>query len=111
MINSISRRHPWLTVSAAAVALTASLAALEQSPAPAAQPASPPQAAPPAPAGPTGFTTAPALKFRAQEIATDFGVGYAIVAGDVNGDKVTDLLAISGTELVRVRAPSQGQHA
>ena len=26
------------------------------------------------------------LQFRAQEIATDFGVGYAVVPGDVNGD-------------------------
>ena len=59
----------------------------------------------PEPAGPTGFTTSPTLKFRAQEIATDFGVGYAVVSGDVNGDKLMDVLAISGTELVWFQAP------
>lgn len=47
-------------------------------------------------AGPTGFV-AGALTFRAQEIAKDFGVGYAVVSGDVNGDKKADILAISGT--------------
>ena len=33
--------------------------------------------------------------FRAQEIAQDFGVGYAVVSGDVNGDGQTDILAIN----------------
>jgi hypothetical protein len=47
-----------------------------------------------------------ALQFRAQEIATDFGVGYAVVPGDVNGDKQMDVLAISGTELVWFKAPT-----
>src|SRR5687767_12381618 len=46
--------------------------------------------------GPTGFTTSPTLKFRGQDIATDFGVGYAVASGDVNGDKLMDVLAISG---------------
>ena len=45
------------------------------------------------------------VQFRAQAIATDFGVGYAVVPGDVNGDGRTDILAISGTELVWFRAP------
>jgi hypothetical protein len=50
--------------------------------------------------------TAPAdLKFREQEIAKDFGVGYAVAAGDVNGDKKTDIIAISGTDLVWFQAP------
>jgi Aldos-2-ulose dehydratase, beta-propeller domain/FG-GAP-like repeat len=57
------------------------------------------------PAGPTGFTPGP-LTFRAQELAKDFGVGYAVVPGDVNGDKKTDILAISGTELVWFQAPN-----
>jgi hypothetical protein len=48
----------------------------------------------------------PALQFRAQEIATDFGVGYAVVPGDVNGDGKTDILAISGTDLVWFKAPT-----
>ena len=46
------------------------------------------------------------LQFREQEIAKDFGVGYAVVPGDVNGDKRTDILAISGTELVWFQAPN-----
>ena len=53
-----------------------------------------------------GQAAAPALQFRAQEIAKDFGVGYAVVPGDVNGDGVTDILAISGTELVWFQAPT-----
>src|SRR5215208_4229082 len=48
----------------------------------------------------------PALRFRAQEIATNFGVGYAVVPGDVNGDGKTDNLAINGTDLVWFRAPT-----
>jgi hypothetical protein len=56
------------------------------------------------PAGPTGFTEGP-LKFREQEIARDFGVGYAVVSADVDGDKQLDILAISGTELVWFKAP------
>jgi aldos-2-ulose dehydratase/isomerase family protein/VCBS repeat protein len=47
-----------------------------------------------------------ALAFRSQEIARDFGVGYAVVPGDVNGDGRTDILAISGTELVWFKAPT-----
>src|SRR6187399_1231259 len=64
------------------------------------------QAQPAAAAGPTGFTAPGPLTFRAQEIATDFGVGYAVAAGDVNGDNKTDILAISGTELVWFQAPN-----
>ena len=54
---------------------------------------------------PQGAAAAPALQFRAQEIAADFGVGYAVAPGDVNGDKRMDILAISGTELVWFEAP------
>ena len=52
--------------------------------------------------------TSPAttLQFRAEEIAKDFGVGYAVVPGDVDGDKRMDILAISGTELVWFKAPT-----
>lgn len=44
--------------------------------------------------------------FRAQEIARDFGVGYAVVPGDVNGDGLTDILAINATDLVWFKAPT-----
>jgi hypothetical protein len=54
---------------------------------------------------PAGFTTAPTLKFREQEIAKDFGVGYAVTSADVDGDTRADILAISGTQLVWFRAP------
>jgi FG-GAP-like repeat/FG-GAP repeat len=47
-----------------------------------------------------------AAPFRAQEIAQDFGIGYAVVPGDVNGDGQTDILAINATDLVWFRAPS-----
>src|SRR5918996_3723762 len=46
------------------------------------------------------------LQFRAQEIASAFGVGYAVVPGDVDGDGRTDILAISGTDLVWFQAPT-----
>jgi hypothetical protein len=48
---------------------------------------------------------AAALKFRAEQIASDFGVGYAVATGDVNGDGRTDILAINGTDLVWFEAP------
>ena len=53
-----------------------------------------------------GHRSAATLQFRAQEIASDFGVGYAVAPGDVNGDGRTDILAISGTELVWFQAPT-----
>jgi hypothetical protein len=46
------------------------------------------------------------LQFRAEQIASDFGVGYAVATGDVNGDGRTDVVAISGTDLVWFAAPS-----
>jgi FG-GAP-like repeat/FG-GAP repeat len=59
----------------------------------------------------TQQTAAPTLSFRAQEIATDFGVGYAVVPGDVNGDGRTDILAINATDLVWFEAPSWEKRA
>src|SRR5688572_30196045 len=109
-----SRSVGLLALVGATLALAVALTASQQPAAPApGQPgqAQPPSAAPadgakPQAAGPTGFAASPALKFRAQEIATDFGVGYAVAAGDVNGDKQIDVLAISGTELVWFKAPT-----
>ena len=108
-----SRSVVFVALGSATLALAVVVSASQQPAPPAGQPAQgqpPPQAPPPGakpePAGPTGFTTSPTLKFRAQEIATDFGVGYAVVPGDVNGDKQTDVIAISGTELVWFKAPT-----
>jgi hypothetical protein len=56
-------------------------------------------------AQPSGFSSTPAVTFRAQEIATNFGIGYALAAGDVNGDARTDIIAINATELVWFAAP------
>jgi hypothetical protein len=46
------------------------------------------------------------LRFETQEIATDFGVGYALAVADVNGDGRTDILAINATDLVWFQAPT-----
>lgn len=62
------------------------------------------QAGPPKPSGGAPQADA-ALKFRAQQIATDFGVGYAVTTADVNGDGRTDVLALSGTDIVWFEAP------
>ena len=56
--------------------------------------------------GRTGQDATAAATFRAQEIAQDFGVGYAVVPGDVNGDGLTDIVAINATDLVWFKAPS-----
>jgi hypothetical protein len=53
--------------------------------------------------------TAPApgnFRFRGEQIASDFGVGYAVATGDVNNDGHTDIVAISGTDLVWFNAPN-----
>lgn len=47
-----------------------------------------------------------AIQFRAEQIATDFGIGYAVTTGDVNGDGRTDVVAINATDLVWFEAPS-----
>jgi hypothetical protein len=44
--------------------------------------------------------------FRSQEIARDFGIGYAVASGDVNGDGKPDILAINATDLVYFKAPA-----
>jgi hypothetical protein len=52
----------------------------------------------------------PGLTFRTQEIAANFGVGYAVTPGDVNGDGRVDVLAISGTELAWFENPTWQKH-
>lgn len=50
-------------------------------------------------------TPAAPLSFRAEQIAADFGIGYAVTTGDVNGDGRTDVVAINATDLVWFEAP------
>ena len=50
------------------------------------------------------------LRFRAQEIAANFGVGYAVTSGDINGDGRVDVVAISGTELAWFENPTWQKH-
>ena len=58
------------------------------------------------PTPPDTAEPAAALTFRAEQIATDFGIGYAVTTGDVNGDGRTDVVAINATDLVWFEAPS-----
>ena len=95
--------HTIPTLAAAVLGAAAALwAALHPTPL-AARQAPPPaagQAAPPA----------GAFQFRAEQIAADFGVGYAVTTGDVNGDGRTDILAINATDLVWFQAPAWEKH-
>ena len=47
-----------------------------------------------------------AFQFRGEQIASDFGIGYAVTTGDVNGDGRTDVVAINATDLVWFEAPT-----
>jgi hypothetical protein len=54
----------------------------------------------------TGSAARAPVTFRAEQIATDFGIGYAVTTGDVNGDRRTDVVAINATDLVWFEAPT-----
>ncbi len=56
-----------------------------------------------------GAAPAP-LTFRAEQIAADFGVGYAVTTGDINADGRTDVVAINATDLVWFEAPAWTKH-
>ena len=46
------------------------------------------------------------FQFRGEQIASDFGIGYAVTTGDINGDGRTDVVAINATDLVWFEAPT-----
>jgi hypothetical protein len=50
------------------------------------------------------------LHFRGQEIASAFGVGYAVAPGDIDADGRADILAINATDLVWFQAPTWERH-
>ena len=77
----------------------------------AAQPAAPAQPATAVPrVAPPAVPANPLLRFERQEIRSNFGVGYAVTVVDMNGDQRTDVVAISGTQLVWYENPSWREH-
>src|SRR6266851_7552142 len=51
-----------------------------------------------------------ATTFRAQEIQRDFGVVYAVLVADINGDGKPDVVAINPTQVVWYENPSWEKH-
>jgi FG-GAP-like repeat len=51
-----------------------------------------------------------AARFRMQQIASDFGIGYAVRVADINGDRRPDMIAINATELVWFENPGWQKH-
>src|SRR4026209_2812892 len=50
------------------------------------------------------------MRFRAQEIQRDFGVFYAVLVADINGDGKQDIVAINPTQAVWFENPSWEKH-
>jgi hypothetical protein len=50
------------------------------------------------------------IRFREQEIQRGFGVGYAVLDADINGDGKTDIVAINPTQAVWFENPSWEKH-
>jgi hypothetical protein len=50
------------------------------------------------------------MRFRPQEIQKDFGIGYAVLTADVNGDRKPDIVAINPTQVVWFENPSWEKH-
>lgn len=50
------------------------------------------------------------MSFRPQEIQKDFGIGYAVLTADVNGDRKPDIVAINPTQVVWFENPSWEKH-
>ena len=57
---------------------------------------------------PVALSAAP--DFRPQEIQSNFGVGYAVLTADVNGDRKPDIVAINPTQAVWFENPSWTKH-
>src|SRR5213083_2450287 len=53
---------------------------------------------------------APGIRFRGQEIQREFGVGYAVLVEDVNGDRKPDVVAINPTQVVWFENPTWQKH-
>src|SRR5713226_3874384 len=51
-----------------------------------------------------------AIRFRAQEIQRDFGVVYAVLTADINGDGKPDVVAINPTQVVWFENPTWEKH-
>lgn len=52
----------------------------------------------------------PAARFRAQEIDTKIGVGYAVTIGDINQDGKPDIVLVTPTQVVWFENPSWTRH-
>ena len=53
---------------------------------------------------------APGMRFRGQEIQREFGVGYAVLVEDINGDRKPDIVAINPTQAVWFENPTWQKH-